>query len=178
MIDAGPASPARAAGRVKIPEPTMLPTTSAVAIQRPIERFSLGWRTCPFGPDMRGPNLMVVPFCDSAGSRVRVRSRNGRSCSCAGRKARAWHAELEAPCWRRTRTTTSVGVSCTSATGESTVPGALRRKPFVERGFNSRTGAAPFLPCGAMAPPLFESDPDRPSPGADSASERARIPHP
>ena len=37
-IEAGPASPARTAGSVKMPEPTMLPTTSAVAIQRPIDR--------------------------------------------------------------------------------------------------------------------------------------------
>jgi hypothetical protein len=44
-IDAGPASPARTAGSVKMPEPTMLPTTSAVAIQRPIDRFSRGLAT-------------------------------------------------------------------------------------------------------------------------------------
>ena len=49
-IEAGPASPASTAGSVKMPEPTMLPTTSAVAIQRPIERFSRGLPTssCPF----------------------------------------------------------------------------------------------------------------------------------
>jgi hypothetical protein len=42
-MDAGPASPESAAGRVKMPEPTMFPITSAVAIQRPIDRFRRGF---------------------------------------------------------------------------------------------------------------------------------------
>ena len=41
-IEIGPASPASTAGSVKMPEPTMLPTTSAVAIHRPIDRFRRG----------------------------------------------------------------------------------------------------------------------------------------
>src|SRR5512132_2468837 len=68
-------------------------------------------------------------------------------------RARLGTLNSSAPCWRRTRTTTSVGVSCTSTAGESTVLGALPRKPLPERVFSSRTGAAPFLPCVAMAPP-------------------------
>src|SRR4029453_18507557 len=60
-IDAGPASPDSAAGRVKIPEPTMLPMTSAVAIQRPIDLFSRGLSV---GVDM------TPPFSDARGVRV------------------------------------------------------------------------------------------------------------
>src|SRR5262245_26416042 len=41
-METGPAAPARVAGSRKTPEPTMLPTTSAVAIHRPIDRFSFG----------------------------------------------------------------------------------------------------------------------------------------
>jgi hypothetical protein len=41
-IEMGPAAEASVAGSRKMPEPIMLPTTSAVAIQRPIERFSFG----------------------------------------------------------------------------------------------------------------------------------------
>src|SRR3954447_17143205 len=48
-IEIGPAVPASEAGRRKTPEPIMLPTTRAVAIHRPIERFSLVPRmTVPF----------------------------------------------------------------------------------------------------------------------------------
>ena len=46
-IDTGPAVPAIAAGKRKIPEPTMLPITRAVAIQRPMERFRPGLSTSP-----------------------------------------------------------------------------------------------------------------------------------
>src|SRR5215218_1587491 len=41
-IEIGPAVPASDAGSRNTPEPIMLPTTSAVAIQRPIERLSFG----------------------------------------------------------------------------------------------------------------------------------------
>ena len=41
-MEIGPAVPASVAGSRKTPEPIMLPTTSAVAIQRPIERLSFG----------------------------------------------------------------------------------------------------------------------------------------
>jgi hypothetical protein len=41
-MEMGPAVPASVAGSRKMPEPIMLPTTRAVAIQRPIERLSFG----------------------------------------------------------------------------------------------------------------------------------------
>src|SRR5689334_19299999 len=41
-IETGPAVPASVAGSRKTPEPTMLPTTRAVAIHRPIVRLSFG----------------------------------------------------------------------------------------------------------------------------------------
>jgi hypothetical protein len=47
--ETGPAVPAMAAGSRKIPDPIMFPTTSAVAIQRPIERFRPG-RFAPARP--------------------------------------------------------------------------------------------------------------------------------
>src|SRR5688572_11985941 len=45
--ETGPAVSAMAAGSRKIPDPIMFPTTSAVAIQRPIERLSLGFAASP-----------------------------------------------------------------------------------------------------------------------------------
>jgi hypothetical protein len=42
ISEIGPAAPARVAGSMKMPEPIMLPTTSAVAIQRPSVRLSFG----------------------------------------------------------------------------------------------------------------------------------------
>jgi hypothetical protein len=50
MIETGPAASAREAGSRKTPEPTMFPTTRAVAVQSPIERLSPGDTECPFGP--------------------------------------------------------------------------------------------------------------------------------
>ena len=44
-----PLSPDNAAGRVKIPDPTMLPMTSAVAIHRPIERLRRGFAVGALG---------------------------------------------------------------------------------------------------------------------------------
>ena len=41
-IDTGPAVPASEAGSRNTPEPIMLPTTSAVHIHSPIDRFSFG----------------------------------------------------------------------------------------------------------------------------------------
>src|SRR5215217_1664814 len=66
-IETGPAVPASVAGSRNTPEPTMLPTTSAVAIHRPIERLSLG-RAAPLagaaatadGVDMAPPLLGYV----------------------------------------------------------------------------------------------------------------------
>src|SRR5262245_33286199 len=67
MIDAGPASPDSAAGRVKIPEPTMLPMTSAVAIHRPIDRFRRGFAFRPLEVIVGVPTAMSPPFSDSFG---------------------------------------------------------------------------------------------------------------
>ena len=50
-IETGPAVAASDEGSRKIPEPTMLPTTSAVAIHSPMERLSFGGRS-PDGESM------------------------------------------------------------------------------------------------------------------------------
>ena len=69
MIEAGPASPERTAGSVKIPEPTMLPTTSAVAIQRPIERLRRGFALGALGT-VSVSDDMIPPSSDAGGVRV------------------------------------------------------------------------------------------------------------
>ena len=73
IIETGPASAASEAGSRKMPEPIMLPTTSAVAIQRPIERLSL--RGGAAGAARRWPIrwcVMGSPFLGRAcGSPVR-----------------------------------------------------------------------------------------------------------
>src|SRR5215218_6180634 len=48
-IETGPAVPASEAGNRNTPEPIMLPTTSAVAIHRPIVRLSFGRAGAPSG---------------------------------------------------------------------------------------------------------------------------------
>src|SRR5689334_12672102 len=60
MIDTGPAADASEAGSRKIPEPTMLPTTSATAIHRPISRFSRGLE--PGASSTVSEVCIVAPF--------------------------------------------------------------------------------------------------------------------
>src|SRR5262245_54715537 len=67
MIDAGPASPDSAAGKLKIPEPAMLPMTSAVAIHRPIDRFRRGFASRPLVVIVGVPTAMSPPFSDCFG---------------------------------------------------------------------------------------------------------------
>ena len=80
IIDTGPASAASEAGSRKMPEPIMLPTTSAVAIQRPIERLSLRCGAAGAGSAEADPLvLMGPPFSgEPCGSPVRLMDRSFR----------------------------------------------------------------------------------------------------